>query len=173
MPKLKPPFKNSSNQYYTAQLFWEKSIDLPIDLRIIEPVFSLYDDKPGLVNARKTFVELNDPTGYKWAQRYLGDYEHWTRLMKCKWFAEAYDRWMEEMKMKLRSEALESIRRIASEASDAQALVASKYLAGFEWEKKERGRPSKNELSGELKRQARILSDEDADMERIKLKVVK
>jgi hypothetical protein len=171
--KPKPPFKTENNVWYTQALFWEHVINKPIDQRLFEPVFSLYDDKPGLINCRKTFVELGDPTGYKWAIRYLGDYEHWKRLVKCSWFQEAYDVWMNELKMKLQSEALDTIRDISQGENPAQALVASKYLASFEWEKKGRGRPSKEEVQGELKHAARVLSEEDKDFERIQLKVVK
>lgn len=171
--KPKPPYRTENNVWYTQALFWELVINKPIDQRLFEPVFSLYDDKPGLVNCRKTFVELGDPTGYKWAIRYLGDYEHWKRLTRCSWFKDAYDVWMNELKMKLQSEALDTIRGISQSENPAQALVASKYLASFEWEKKGRGRPSKEEVQGELKQAAKMLSEEDKDFERIQLKVVK
>lgn len=170
---MKPPYKSPLNQWYTQALFWEKVIDLPIDQRLFEPIFSLYDDKPGLVNCRKTFVALEDPTGYEWSMQYLGDYEHWKKLMKSKWFQEAYDVWMEELKMKLRSQAIKRIKEIQDEGQPAQALVASKYLASFEWEKAGRGRPSKQEITGELKRAAEALKVEDEDAARIGLKVVK
>jgi hypothetical protein len=168
---MKPPYKSPANSWYTQALFWEKSIMMPIDQR--KTVFSLYDDKPGLINCRKTFVELEDPTGYKWAMQYLGDFEHWKRLMTCKWFAEAYDVWMNELKMKIRSESLSTIKEIRDAGLPAQSLVAAKYLASFEWEKAGRGRPSKQEIQGELKRAALALEAEDEDALRIGLKVVK
>ena len=172
--KIKPPYKNASGTWYKEPLFYERVYDLSYAQRQdFEPMFSLQTDRPGLVNARKTFVELQDPTGYKWAIKYLGDYEHWKALMKSKWFVEAYENWMVELKMKMRSEALDTIRAIAQEGQPAQSLVASKYLASFEWDKKERGRPSKAELQGELKRAAKALEIEDDDAERIGLRLVK
>lgn len=171
---MKPPYKGDNNTWFTRSLFYDFVVDTPIDQRQdFKPPFTLYDRKPGFICARDAFVELNDPTGYKFAMKYLGDYEHWKTLMKAKWFQEAYDVWMNELKMKIRSESLDVITKIRDEGQPAQALVAGKYLASFEWEKSGRGRPSREELTGELKRQAKILSAEEEDAQRIKLKVVK
>lgn len=172
---MKPPYRNPvNNVWYTEALFWDRVVEKPVESRqSFKPPFTLNDAKAGYVCARTTFVDFMDPTGYKWAMTYLGDYAHWKKLIKCKWFLEAYEDWMEEMRMKLRSESLNTIRSIASEGQPAQALVAAKYLAGFEWEKPGRGRPSKSEVQGELKRAAALLSEEDKDAERIGLRIVK
>jgi hypothetical protein len=172
---MKPPYRSPvNNTWYTEALFWDRVVEKPLELRQdFEPPFTLYDEKPGFVCVRTTFVALMDPTGYKWAQEYLGDYAHWKKLIKSKWFQEAYDVWMDEMKMKIRSEALKTIKDIAEEGQPAQALVAAKYLAGFEWEKHNRGRPSSSEIQGELKKQAKLLTEEDEDAKRIGLRVVK
>lgn len=142
----------------------------PTEQRVIDPVFCLYDDKPGLINARKSFVHLGDPTGYKWAMTYLGDWAHWKQLEKCKWFKEALDVWREELKIKVQSEAIDIIKAV-SESDDKQALVAARYLAEYGWDKKGpgRGRPSKAEVQGELKKAAEAATDEDADLKRIGL----
>lgn len=173
---MKPPYRNpDNNTWMTGSLFWERWVNTEVHNRskFVEPIFSLYQDKPGLINCRKTFVELGDPTGYKWSMKYLEDYEHWKALMKAAWFREAYDVWMNELKMKTRAEALDTIREIAANGVPAQSLVAAKYLAGFEWEKSSRGRPSKDEINGKLKEAVKALSEEDADAERIGLRVVK
>lgn len=171
---IKPPYKTDKNVWFTQSLFWDKWIHLQNDLRQdFAPIYTLYSDKPGYICARTTFVELNDPTGYKWAMKYLGDYEHWKYLMKAKWFREAYDVWIDELKTKLRSEALDTIKTIATNGQPAQALVAAKYLASFEWEKASRGRPSKAEIQGELKRAAKAFEVEDDDAQRIGLRIIK
>ena len=174
---MKPPYKHPTvGSWFTEALFWDRMYIKAIADRntTIDPVFSLYADKPGLINCRKTFVALRDPTGYTWAIQYLGDWQHWLKLIKCKWFAEAYDIWVEELKNLLRAEALERIADIASSQSP-QSLNAAKYLAGFEWEKKAgtRGRPSKADLDKELHKQAELLKDESSDFERIGLVVSK
>lgn len=170
---LSPPYKNTQGAYYTRGLFWDVSKVLPHNLRSIDAVFDLYQDRPGLINARATFVELGDPTGYRWAIKYLGDWHHWEILMKCKWFKEAYDVWVHELNVKLRSDAVDRIKEI-SDGGTQQSLAAAKYLADMAKPKVYgRGRPSSAEISGELKRAVKVLETEEADMERIGLKVVK
>lgn len=144
--------------------------------RATSPLFSLDKDIPGLVNARATFLELGDPTGWLWTQKYLNkDYDHWQVLIKTSWFKKAYEDWLLELKMALRVKALQVIKDIAFEvlpSPPATILAASRYLAEAGWEAKDagpgRGRPSNAELTGELKRQASILSQEDLDLRRVK-----
>lgn len=170
LPKISPPYKSNSNQWYTKALFWDLVVVLREVDRTIHPVFTLHDDKEGYINARKAFVELDDPTGYKWAMKYLGDWSHWLALEKCKWFRDALAIWREELRMKQKAEAIESIRVIAA-SDDKQALVAARYIAEQGWEKRPstRGRPSKEELAGELKRNVDILAEEEEDAKRIGL----
>lgn len=170
---MQPPYRTAANLWFKEALFYERVNNMPIDMRESwPPPFSFNMDRPNCINVRKTFVELGDPTGYKWAIKYLGDYDHWKALMKSKWFVEAYENWLNELKVKIRSEALDTIRLIAKEGQPAQALVASKYLASFEWEKGTRGRPSKAEVQGELKRATALLAIENDDAERIGLRLV-
>lgn len=175
---MNPPYKSPSNSWLSRALFWEEWIQMTHEMRKdnLKPPFTLYHDRPGYISGRKTFVEFNDPTGYKWAMKYLGDYAHWKALLKCKWFVEALDVWIDELETKIRSEALDKIKEIQDEGQPAQSLVAAKYLAGFEWKAKgTRGRPSKQEVAGELKRATAILETEKTDAQRIglTLKVVK
>jgi hypothetical protein len=167
---LKPPYKSPTNSWYTAALFWELAIERDIASRVIDPVFSLHDDKPGLINARKSFVYLGDPSGYKWAMQHLGDWAHFKALEKCKWFREALEVWREELRSKIQSEAIDIIKAVA-ESDDKQALVAARYLAEYGWQKgpTTRGRPSKAEVTGALKQAVEMASDEDADLKRIGL----
>lgn len=170
---LKPPYKNPNNMWLTKSLFWDLWKIMSIEEKKYDPVFSLYKDKPGLVNVRKTFVDLGDATGYLWAIKYLGDYEHWMTLMKCRWFKEAYDVWIHELNQKLKAEAIGRIQMIAA-GDTVQALAAAKFLAeqsGTET-KLRRGRPTKEEIAAELKHEVRQATMEDEDLERIGLKVI-
>jgi len=162
-----PPYKNANNVWLRGTLFYENWTVQRYDA-VWCPVFSLYEDKPGLINARKTFVALRDITGYKWAMAYLGDWAHWLALMKHQWFRDAYEVWVAELRMLLRSEALARIEEIA-QTDGQQKLPANRYLAGFEWEKNNRGRPSKEEMAGELRKQAKVLESEEDDAQRIGL----
>lgn len=172
-------FKNTMNNFLTSSLFLEASKDMPIQNRSGEPIFSLHEDVPGLINARKTFLALEDPTGYLWAMKYLnGSYDHWQRLMESPWFKKAYSLWMEELKARFQQQALDAIRKIADQklsAPPATVLAAARYLAEAGWEKKStsRGRPSGAELKGELRIQAQQARDACEDMERVGLSLVK
>jgi hypothetical protein len=170
------PYKNDRGQWYSRALFWETYVCLAEDSRPanFKPVFSLSSDKEGLINARKTFVEVGDPSGYRWAIKYLGDWEHFLHLAEKPFFKEQLTKWQAELRTKQTSEALERIAAIA-ESDDKQALVANKYLAERSWERtgSTRGRPSKAEVQGALKNAVKIVEQEDEDMIRIGLKVVK
>lgn len=170
------PFRNEFNQRYTRQLFFECQREMLTADRMIEPMYTLYDDRPGLINFRRVYVELADPTGYQVAVRYLEDYAHWEMLMKSVWFREAKEAWDRELDAKLKSEGLSAIRMFADGiegVSPAVQLQAAKYLADTSYKPKQalsrRGRPSKEEVQGELKQQASAAADIASDLERIRL----
>lgn len=166
-----PPYVSPSGKFYTKQLFWEVWNSVKIEDRDVSPVFSLHIDRPGLINARRTFIDLNDPTGYKWALEYLGTWKHWEALQRAPWFVEAVSEWREELKIKMASESLTAIKEIA-DGSTSNALAANKYLVEQGWLKSGRGRPSREELKGELKKRAEQLETTNNDLERIGLKLV-
>ena len=166
------PYRGVNNMWLTEAIFYERSIEKPVAYRSREPVFSLYDDRSGLINARTTFVNLRDPTGRKWALTYLGDWNHWLRLIKCNWFREAYDIWIVELNQQFKSEAVAVAYEIMKGENGAQALAAAKFLTSEEYDKQTRGRPSKQTLEGELKKAAQALTVEDEDLARIGLKVI-
>lgn len=167
MIKLKKPFRNGSGNYMTRALFHQ--IGLNIAGSEIEPIFTLSGPhKPGTLSARETFLELGDPTGYKWANKYLDGWPHWQVLIKCKWFQDILEEWLLELETKFKIEAIDKIREIAA-GSSQQALVAAKYLATLEYKKSGKGRPSKSEITGELKRATEALEVENEDARRIGL----
>lgn len=167
-----PPYKTRAGLWHNRQLFQDQWVTLEEKVRVIEPIFTLYKEHPKYISARKTFVELGDPTGYKWAMKYLGDYEHWIYLMKSPWFREAYETWMNELNQKQLSEAIEVIKDIALSGDSKSALPAARYLAEQGWKKPTAGRPSKQTIAAELQRAMRQKTEEDDDADRIGLKVV-
>jgi len=163
-------FKATNGKYYTKQLFWEEWINLPIDLRIIEPSFSLYKDKPNLINFGKKYVEHRDPTGYAVAQELLGDYNLWTALMNCRWFVAAKEVWDRELDAALASEAMAMIRLLLKEGLPAQQLAAAKYLANKEYRKDKsasKGRPSNAEVTRQAREAAEVEKQLADDFKRI------
>lgn len=170
---MKPPYRASTGNWYTSALFKETCLAPSHEMRSIDPVFSLYTDSPGLINCQKTFVALRDPTGYKWAMEYLGDWRHWERLLPLPWFAEAVETWRHNLRLLLQAEAIARIQMIA-EGDSAQSLAANKYIAEEGWKDKGagRGRPSKLELSAEMKRLTQAAKTVEDDASRIGLKVI-
>jgi hypothetical protein len=166
-----------SRGYYTAQLFYERYILMPPSKKSGKPKFTLYaNNVPGCVNFGDRYVALEDPTGWKISMELLdGDYKHWQALMKCSWFREAKEVWDEALNAKLQTRGLDVIQEIArgdsEEVTPAIRLQAAKFLATKGYlppkEKSPRGRPSKEEVEGELKRVAELHTTVSEDLARI------
>jgi len=178
LPPMLPPYKDSANRWVADQLFLERFRPAVHKFR---PPFSLYEEKPGYICGLKTFVAMNDPTGYQWAIKYLGSYQHLEKLLTSKWFQEAFAIWVRDLHAKMRGEALANIADVAANAeSPTQRLQAAKYLAERPYEVVDnkrsgakRGRPSASELKGHLKELANISEQTQEEFARIGLKVVK
>lgn len=164
------PLRGGNNQLLTSSLFYEPWLEQAESAKAqdVKPVFSLHIDRDGLINARTTFVAERDPTGVKWANKYLEGPMHLTRLLGSKWFTEAYDEWIAELEQVLVSEAVDKIRQIASSSSPA-AFQAAKFVAmqGWKGSRSKRGRPTKEEVQGELRRTAEALSQVEDDHARV------
>lgn len=152
------------NKFRTLALFKETA-SRPTD----NPQYSLED-------FHKLFIDLGDETGYKLALSVLGSYEHWEALMKCEWFAKEVRHWRSELAAKLESEALTLIRSISKAPEDKNSFAAAKYLADRHAKTAQRprkaGRPSNEEVEGELKKAALEAHSDRQDAERIGLKLV-
>ena len=151
MLKIEAPYRNETNQRYSKQLFWEQWVQLPIEDRVIEPPFTLFQNKEGYINLGKEYIRDADPSGYTTSTRIFKDFGYWKHLLKAAWFREAVRVWNEELEAKLYSEGLAKIRELAK-SEDKSALTAAKYLADhFKNDKKlKRGRPSNEEIEGKL-----------------------
>ncbi len=113
------------------------------------------------------YLSAADPTEYSFATTFLHNFDHWERLCKCKWFLPYVTRWRKELELKIRSAALK--RLMAEGKSDSKnAFQANKYLLEKGWiERNEKGRPSKDQIQQEAKRQAEDQKVLDADFIRI------
>jgi len=127
---------------------------------------ALDDKRPVL---REEFLKLRDVTGIKFARKFLENFQHLEKLLQTDWFKPAYDAWVREIYLTLKQEALEKIEAISNEGS-TQSFSAAKYIADLVSETnpaKKRGRPSSEEVQGELKKQARQLSKAEEDYNRL------
>lgn len=134
-----PPYKDTEGRWRTQSLFRET---FPGNAEKYPPVFTLREhDYKGLPSFRRLFLEIGDPTGYKFAMSILGSYDHWKKLCASEWFQAELREWTSELQVKHASEAMEKIKEIA--ASDSgQSLQAAKWLIESGQQNKV-GRPKK------------------------------
>jgi hypothetical protein len=79
--------------------------------------------------------------------------------------------WRDELDIKLKAVGIKAI--IASSLdNDAKGLQASKYLVERGYAVKKAGRPSREDIERELKVDAKAAKQQQADMDRIGLKLV-
>lgn len=158
-------FKTHTGKYWTRQLFYEENVNIVSGRTAREPLFTLHQDRDGLINFGKAYIQSRDPTGYKVTQELLdGDYTLWCLLMNSRWFVDAKARWDREMDAMIRSEALEEIRTLMKNGLPAQRLAAAKYLEKREYRKTaqhEKGRPKREDID----RAAKELAANDRDLQ--------
>jgi hypothetical protein len=159
-------FKDDMGKWRTQALFYEYHINQEC------AVFTLKDDHLTVdgktyYSMRKLYLEISDPTEYDFAITVLGSWPHWLRMKK--YFLKDHVKvWADELEMKLRSEGiLQNIK-----AAQNGNYNAAKWLADKGWEV-QRGRPTKEEKEGRLKKEAAFDKAVEADMERIGLVAIK
>lgn len=116
----------SNNRRLSVGLFAETS-----DTPHIPPPFTLAEWK-------KVFLECMDPTDYKPMKRLLNNLPHWKLIMENQTLSPIIAEWKEEINMRLKSEAVENLRALATTKEGA-----CRAILNAEWEKKSRGRPAK------------------------------
>jgi len=143
-------FKDSRNNWRTKGLFLETSYDE-------DAIFTLGDENKvwkgsEFISLKKLYMATNDPTEYTVATKHLGGWAHWKRLRGNKSLAKHFDEWQEELNAKLTADGVLLTISIAKEGNTFQA---AKWLADSGWIEKKAGRPSKESIEGEIKKQAR------------------
>ena len=110
-----------------------------------------------LEEARQAYIECRDVTGYLFAETHLGGYPHWLALKESPALQTYILAWEEELEVKLRSEALQSIL-LQSEVKE-KGYQAAKYLVEGGWKKKVAGRPTKGAIKKESDIRARMYDE--------------
>lgn len=173
-------FKGSNNGWLTMGLFADVMSNQHRDRLEVDSAIYWLEDRKDPNDKRPIFkdayIKLKDPTGVKAAKLYLDGYSHFEFLMeRSPWFKEAIERWNREIDATLKAEALEAVRTLAKEGgSESVQLAANRYIANQEYNKQpsspKRGRPSKEEVKGEIVRQARSISQTEDDFQRMSRK---
>lgn len=168
----KPPYKGQNGVWLTEALFYDRMTVKPDSFWSVKPLFTFFDRRDGYRCACDDFMALRDPTGYMWAMEYLGDYNHWERLMRTPWFPEVFKEWNRRLGIMLQAEALQKIQDVAR-TEGPQAVAAAKYIAEQGWlPKATKGRPSKAQVEEAVKIEAKAVRELNDDAARIGLKVV-
>ena len=176
LKELHSSMKDDQGRYRTQSLFWE--LRHRVDNDQFPPLFTLkpYDlEKPeGIYPSLKKIYMSYDhiPTlEYEFATDVFGSWDHWVKLCdSTEQIRQEIQAWRDELDIRLKAEGLKALI-LASKDNDAKGVQASKYLVEKGYITK-RGRPSKQEVEGERKAQAKTKSEFDKDMERIGLKIV-
>ena len=158
----RPKFRNGSNARYTKSLFQELTNDPEAVL------YTLKSEDTEVPSLYKLYIAEDDVTEYTFANKYFENWEHWDMIASASWFKEYVSRWRKELKLKLESLALQNIIKEMRDPNSKNKYAASKtVLDQINKNKPLRGRPTKEEVKGELKRQTFAERQLAEDMKRI------
>jgi len=155
-------FKDSQGKWLTQSLFLEMGYKP-------QAVFTLNDDDKeykGKIypSLKRLYLETNDPTEYTVATEHLGGWLHWKRLRGNANIAKEIDVWQDELEVKITATGVQLAIQIAT---DGGTFQAAKWLADTGWKGRGAGRPSKDAIEGELKKQTRDLDEFEDDVLRL------
>lgn len=146
----KSKFKDAKGRYIVQGLFLEDRYNVDLAVYTFDGEDKTYGGKvfPSL---KRLYLEHGDPKEYSFARKYLYDWNHWQRLCRNAIVSRHIAGWREELELNLVSEGVATLIDLAINEKSYQA---AKYLADRGWDKSERGRPSNEQVEGELKRRA-------------------
>lgn len=146
----KKKFKDEKGRYIVQGLFLEDRYNADMSVYTFDGEDKNYKGTifPSL---KRLYLEHGDPAEYSFARKYLYDWDHWQRLVRNKICYSHIEKWREELALSLVSEGIATLIDLATSKESYQA---AKWLADRGWDKSERGRPSKEEIDGELKKRA-------------------
>jgi len=100
-----------------------------------------------LKEVKKLFMDARDPTEYAAAMTIVGDWDHWLMVRNHPNIKHHVDKWLEELAVKLRSEAVQDMVRHSKAVG---GTAAAKWLADKGYAdadtKKRVGRPKKEDV---------------------------
>lgn len=141
-------FRTSNNQKITKGLFYETSQD------ISTVVYTLKDadhEINGVVypSLYRLFMESDDPTEYRFAVEHMDGWDNWENLKEANWFKPFYAKWLKELEIRIKSQALHRLR-LEAKSNSKNSFMANKFLIEKGWLTKEEakavGRPTKESI---------------------------
>lgn len=156
-----PNFKDKMGRFITQGLF--------IDFRYDETyaVYTLEDeDKDYKGNKypslKRLFLEMEDPTQYNFANKYLYNWDHWLAIKNNRELYKYIERWEEELEIRIRAKGVKKLMELSGKGN----YNAAKWVADGSWETK-RGRPSKAEKEHERKIRERAAIEAEEETARV------
>lgn len=104
---------------------------------------------------KRLYMQMEDVSEYEFANTYFLGWDHWNRIVANKLFSGHVESWRQELSLKLMARGYYLMQRKANEGS----LQAIKWLADKGWDKREVGRPSKQEVE----QTKRVLAEQESD----------
>ena len=146
--------RDSIRNYRTMSLFEEYKHPDYASIWTLRPYD--YKAKEGVYpSLRKIYMDLKDPTEGRIATEVFTTYELWNRIANSAWFKPYITQWRNELEIRLRAEGLSKLIE-----QSGRSTSAAQFLAEGKWKQK-RGRPTKEEVEGERKIQAGIVTEVD------------
>lgn len=157
---------------YTRSLFLELSYTKN-DRSMVQYTLRDEDHPDGYKSLYKLYIEEEDPTEYIFASKYLESYDHWMMICEASWFQEEAVRWRRDLAQKLKARAMTIVKTVAESDGHKNQFEAVKILLNGGWDRKEPktkgpGRPTKEAIKGELRRQAEEDKELQEDFKRVK-----
>lgn len=137
---------NSKGSWFTRSLFYEHRAFHPeIESTYTLKTVDLTVNGKTYPSLHRLYVDLCDTTEYKFANKYLGGWEHWQALINSTFFEPYLIAMRQELLIKIRSDSFMNIIAISQDPSAKGHLEANKFLIkeGLIDDRPTKGRPRK------------------------------
>ena len=155
-----------TNQRLTRALFLEESY--------MDRTYVLYTlknhDHEGYKSLYQLYINEEDPTEGRFANKYFEDYDHWMAVSEAPWLKKHISKWRKELDVRLRSRALSEILSVANNPDHKSSYEANKYILNGNWKSNseaKKGRPSKEEITRQAEELFRATQDTNDDYLRV------
>lgn len=164
------PFRNSVGKRITRSLFLE------LDPNPEHPYvkYTLKDvEWRGYPSLYRLYMDLGDLTEYEFATTYFESWEHWNEVCTIREFIPYLLRWRQELALLTKSQIVKNLKQESEKGSFQPNKILLEFADQLQqsmpqaFSTTKRGRPSKDELNGELQRRADETERLHEDFERI------
>lgn len=122
----KKRFLDKQGRMKTFSMFYEHRAES------LEPMYTLKEfhyelEGKTYPSLKLLYLEVGDLTEYKFVQQHLYNWAHWEKLLNNAVLRRHIEEWRKELELKLRSDALTSLVKVASKP-ESTSTAAAKYI---------------------------------------------